>query len=166
VRLPGLATIEKSRAKQISRVTWLKLGDANAKFFHLMENNRKKKNYMHTKQVNNDLAVTQAQKQQAVYEHYLKYTRTYAPRQCSLNFSSLKWEPKYLNHLKTTFTEQEIKNVIFSAPKEKAPRPDGFIGLFFSSCWELIKHDLIRAIHHFYTMNQQVSIGLTRLMWC
>jgi hypothetical protein len=155
VRLLGLATIEKSRAKQISRVTWLKLGDANAKFFHLMENNRKKKNYMHTKQVNNDLAVTQAQKQQAVYEHYLKHTRTYAPRQCSLNFSSLKWEPKYLNHLKTTFTEQEIKNVIFSAPKEKAPRPDGFIGLFFSSCWELIKHDLIRAIHHFYTMNQQ-----------
>jgi hypothetical protein len=41
------------------------------------------------------------------------------------------------------------------ASKEKAPRPDGFIGLFFSTCWETIKGDILKAVDHFYMMNQQ-----------
>jgi RNA polymerase-interacting CarD/CdnL/TRCF family regulator len=41
-RLLGLATIEKSRARQQSRVTWMKKGDANTKFFHIMANTRRK----------------------------------------------------------------------------------------------------------------------------
>jgi hypothetical protein len=45
--------------------------------------------------------------------------------------------------------------VIFSAPKEKALGPDGFIGLFFSRCWDTIKEDIIRALHQFYLHNQQ-----------
>jgi hypothetical protein len=49
----------------------------------------------------------------------------------------------------------ELKRVILEAPKEKAPRPDGFIGVFFSSCWEVIKEDLIKVVHHFFIQNQQ-----------
>jgi hypothetical protein len=53
------------------------------------------------------------------------------------------------------FTEHEVRVVIMKAPKEKAPGPDGFIGLFFSSCWEVIEFDILRALDHFYMMNQQ-----------
>jgi hypothetical protein len=49
----------------------------------------------------------------------------------------------------------EIRRVILEAPKEKAPRPDGFIGVFFSACWEVIKEDLIKVVHHFFIQNQQ-----------
>lgn len=40
-------------------------------------------------------------------------------------------------------------------PKEKAPGPDGFIGLFVASCWDIIKGDIMQAVNQFYDMNQQ-----------
>jgi hypothetical protein len=48
-----------------------------------------------------------------------------------------------------------VKGVILSMPREKAPRPNRFIGAFFSSCWEVIKLDIMRDVFHFYLMNQQ-----------
>ncbi|XP_059310157.1 uncharacterized protein LOC132061337 [Lycium ferocissimum] len=40
-------------------------------------------------------------------------------------------------------SEDEVKVVIFSLNGESAPGPDGFIGIFYQSCWEIIKDDII-----------------------
>jgi hypothetical protein len=42
-KILGLAAIEKSIARQKSKITWLRKGDANTKFFQLMANNEKQK---------------------------------------------------------------------------------------------------------------------------
>jgi hypothetical protein len=73
----------------------------------------------------------------------------------SINFSEPDWQPRNLDHLELPFTQQEIQEVIMSAPKEKALGPDGFIGLFFSTCWHILKQDLTNALRQFYSMNQQ-----------
>jgi hypothetical protein len=54
-----------------------------------------------------------------------------------------------------SFSEEEVHAVIKEAPREKASGPDGFIGIFFSECWNVIKGDLIRAVQHFYSMSEQ-----------
>jgi hypothetical protein len=57
-RLLGLAAIEKSRARQKSRLTWLRKGDTNTKYFQLMTNIRKQKNFIHTLQSGDTVAIS------------------------------------------------------------------------------------------------------------
>jgi hypothetical protein len=42
----GLAAIQKSRARQHSRLTWIRKGDTNTRFFHVHANARRKKVYI------------------------------------------------------------------------------------------------------------------------
>jgi hypothetical protein len=72
-----------------------------------------------------------------------------------LNYSKLGWEPRDLGHLDLPFTEEEIREVIKSALKDKASGLDGFIGAFFAAYWDIIREDIIQAVQHFYLMNQQ-----------
>jgi hypothetical protein len=141
IRILGLSVLEKSRARQKSRLTWLRLEDANTKYFHLMANARKRKNFIHSLNTDNGMALAHQEKQLAIYNHYLKHTRTYTPRSCLLNFAELGWKQNQLSHLELPFSESEVHTVIKEALKDKAPRPDGFIGSFFCECWELIKED-------------------------
>jgi hypothetical protein len=110
---------------------------------------------MHTIQTDTGVAVSQADKHAVVYNHFLKHIGTYVPRKFCLDFSQLQWEPMNLSHLELPFLEEEIRAVILASSKEKAPGPNGFIGLFFSSCWNLVKDDLVKEVQHFYSMNQQ-----------
>jgi hypothetical protein len=79
----------------------------------------------------------------------------YSKRQCVLNYTELGCHLGQQDHLELPFSDEEVKAVIMLAPKEKAPRLDGFIGQFFATCWEIIKEDILRAVQQFYMMNQQ-----------
>lgn len=37
-------------------------------------------------------------------------------------------------------------------PSEKAPGPDGFIGLFYKKCWPIIGSDLTEALRVFHSL--------------
>lgn len=58
-RLLGLAAIERSRARQRSRITWIKKGDANTNYFHIIANNRKKKNYIQAMHLDSEVYTSQ-----------------------------------------------------------------------------------------------------------
>jgi hypothetical protein len=48
-----------------------------------------------------------------------------------------------LSHLDEPFTMEEINSVVKEMPTDRAPRPDGFNGLFMKKCWPTIKEDFI-----------------------
>jgi hypothetical protein len=67
VRLLCLAAIQKSRARQISRLTWLRKGDANTRFFQIMANVRKKKNFIHSLQPEQGMVTSQEDKHNVLF---------------------------------------------------------------------------------------------------
>jgi hypothetical protein len=45
-KLLGLASLERTIARQRSRITWLSEGDACTRFFHLHANHQRRKNFI------------------------------------------------------------------------------------------------------------------------
>lgn len=70
MRILGLAVIQRMRWRQRSRITWLKLGDADAKFFHLKANSRKRKNFIRFLQNASGLCVTHEDKEEPIRQHF------------------------------------------------------------------------------------------------
>jgi hypothetical protein len=50
-------------------------------------------------------------------------------------------------------------------PSDKAPGPDGFTGIFFKSCWDIIKADVVRAANAFYSLRIGNLDILNSAMW-
>ena len=48
--------------------------------------------------------------------------------------------------LEAPFSREEIKNVLDEMPSDRAPGPDGFSGLFYKTCWEIIADDFMAAM--------------------
>jgi hypothetical protein len=56
-----------------------------------------------------------------------------------------------MNHqLDAPFSEEEIKAAIDDLPAKKALGSGGFTGMFYRTCWEVIKPELIVAFYFFY----------------
>ena len=77
------------------------------------------------------------------------------PRPSTFLWSALGYDPCHLSELEAPFTQEEIKEIVFSMPRDKAPGPDGFMEAFFKSCWEIIKVDVAAAINTLFNINSQ-----------
>jgi hypothetical protein len=106
-----------------------------------MGNARKKKNFIHSLESDGEVVISQGAKHEAIYKHFLHHTGIYASRHCSLNFNELGQEARNLEHLDYHSPRKKSKGDYVSFQRKNS-RPDGFIGLFFSSCWYILKDDL------------------------
>lgn len=139
------------RLRQRARITWLKHGDVNSKFFQIKANGRKRKNHIQILQTPDGFAVTKDQKEEELKRYFTQKLGAFALRNQRLNLAALNLPTLDLSDLDDNFTE-ELKNAISDLPSEKSPGPDGFIGAFFKQAWDIIKTDLIQAISFFGDM--------------
>jgi hypothetical protein len=86
-----------------------------------------------------------------IHTHFSQIMGKPNARTKAINWQELGYAQHNLDDLDTPFTEDEIASVIKEMPSEKAPDPDGFIGLFYKKCWTIIKEDLSQAIWSFYS---------------
>jgi hypothetical protein len=155
IRSTGLAAIEKSRIRQRSRLTYIRCGDANTKFFHIRASAKRRKNYIHCLQTNEGMAFSHEEKENVAGEFFRNHLGTSTQRTRTFDWQALGYNPRDLSELEVPFSQEEIKETITSMPSDKAPGPDGFTGAFFKSCWEIIKDDVTVAINNLFHLNSQ-----------
>lgn len=50
----------------------------------------------------------------------------------------------------SSFTEEEVRNVVWECDDSKSPGPDGFNMGFFKACWDTVKGDIMRMMLEFH----------------
>lgn len=142
----ALASLHRTILLAHSRLDWLGEGDANTSFFHAHARYRKLKNFIATLHVDDRVVTTHHEQEEVIWEFYHRYLGTPEHRTPSLNLAYFHHEGHDLSALDVPISEEEVWNAIKDMPLDKAPRPDGFTGRFYRSCWTIIKHDVMAAI--------------------
>lgn len=130
----GHLTVQKIKMRQRSRLIWIKTADANTKLFHIRVNDRRRRNYIQQLQTQAGLAITRADKEKELLEHFHGHLGVAAAGTRAIDWAAFGGQARDLSHLDADFTETEIKEAMFSISSVTAPGPDGFIGAFFKSC--------------------------------
>lgn len=119
-----------------SRVDWLKLGDANTRFFHAYVKMRQSSNTIHTL-VNDDgtICLGQVSLQEEVRSFYSRLMGTAVEELLMVDKVVVERGPT-LNRqqqimLGAACSTQEVKEALFSIDSNKTPGIDGFNGYFF-----------------------------------
>jgi hypothetical protein len=70
MRFLGMTAVEKLRARQASRLTYIKAAEANSKLFYLQANGRRRKNHIHSLESPSGTGYLQQDKEKIVYDHF------------------------------------------------------------------------------------------------
>jgi mannosylglycoprotein endo-beta-mannosidase len=87
--LLGLASLERTIARQRSRIRWLKEGDANTRLFHYVANGRRIKNFIPAIRVGDAILTEKEHKLDAFTDAYKSLLGTVQNREFGLNFDYL-----------------------------------------------------------------------------
>jgi exonuclease III len=149
----ALASLERTRLRQRARVRDLREGDANSKYFHMKANARRRKHLIPILRLNDKVATTIDDKLDLATEYFSGIIGSVPLRQLALNLDALQLPSltaTQARSLGAPFTKDEVKKIIMEMPSERAPGPEGFSGLFFKTCWEVIGDDFVPALEHLH----------------
>ncbi|XP_071679219.1 uncharacterized protein [Lolium perenne] len=152
-RVVGLAVLNRIKARQRARIQWLRLGDANTKFFHMRAANRKVKNRIHALQSAEGIATSPAEIEEAIFIHMNNIIGTNVPCLGRFDWNKLNLPKPNLSDLDSPFSEEEVRKAIFDSATDKAPGPDGFSITFFRTAWGVIKQDMLTVVNKFFDLN-------------
>jgi exonuclease III len=163
--LENVLLLEEIKWRQTSRATWLREGDKNTKFFHRVANSNRRFNSIDHLMVNGTVTTDQSEIGEGLVSFYkglFSDDEVRRPLLDGLEFSSIEETDRII--LDRQFTEDEVWGVVRNMSGEKAPGPDGFSLVFFQSCWDIIKQDVMSVFHDFHASRDFVkSLNVTFL---
>ena len=152
--------------RQKSRETWLKEGDRNTRFFHIMANSHRRRNSIRDISINGRRCVKEPEIKEGLvgaFQSLLTTSSNWCPPFPDLRFKVIGADQA--SKLEEMFTEEEILAAISGFNGDKAPGPDGFPLAFWSFSWEFVKYEVLGFFREFFEHNQFVkSLNATFLV--
>jgi exonuclease III len=148
----GLASFERTIARQRARIAFLKDGDANTSFFHRQCTFRRQKNRIHSLMSSGRVVTDHADMAEAAFDHFDALLGTAVDRDCTLDLTPLIEPATNLHELDAPFTADEIWGAVKRLPGHKAPGPDGFTAEFLRSCWAVVGPDIVATFQQLHDM--------------
>lgn len=134
---------------QRARANWLKHGDRNTGFFHHHASSRKRKNLI--KGLIDDHGVRHEDMEtmsEMVKEYFTTlFTKEVHEIEEEVLVDVDRRVTGDMNQLLLApFTNEEVRNALFSNWDLKAPGPDGLHAIFFKRFWNLLENDLVEEV--------------------
>ena len=138
---------------QRSRITWLKEGDRNTKYFHRKARWRARKNNIKKLMQEDGNWCTDQQAMQGMVVHYFENLFTSNENVDPQEIVDLL-DPIVTSQanaaLCNEYIDEEIGTALFQIGPLKAPGPDGLPSRFFQRNWSILKEDVIKAVKEFF----------------
>lgn len=141
-----------------SRISWLRWGNRNSKFFHLSTIERRTSNRITSLKNEDEEWVAGDDQIKALTNQF--YSNLFSSSNPSEEDISKITEKSYLflseeakDVLNLPFFRDEIKRAAFDLGKLKAPDPDGFQAGFYQKFWDLIENETLDAIFDFFNLH-------------
>jgi exonuclease III len=135
---------KESILRQKSRTRWLQEGDNNTRFFHASIKGRRHRNQITMLKRGNvwieGVDAIKKETKDHFSKHFLEEWKN-RPFLQGLNFNSLSADDNDL--LLAPFTEEEVRDTIWSCDGNKSPGPDGVNINFYKACWPIVKFDIM-----------------------
>lgn len=152
----------ESSLRQKAKLHWLQFGDDNTKFFHQSLKQRNRINRITSIHING----AEVTHPSLIEEEFYKF---YTELFCYENANRRKVNLNIVHHgpilsdvqrdlLNLSFSDDEIKNAMWSIPDDKAPGLDGFNSKFYKAAWPIVGTDIVHAVHQFFETGKMLQI--------
>jgi lambda repressor-like predicted transcriptional regulator len=105
----------------MSRITWLKEGDANTSLFHSQARYRMRKNFIAKLQDDGTTMTSHEDKAQVLLNCFSNLISRREQRNTTINLEALGMQQQDLHLLDAPFSQEEVWNTIKLLPTDKAP---------------------------------------------
>ncbi|KAK1695700.1 hypothetical protein QYE76_012397 [Lolium multiflorum] len=145
-RLLGLASLDRTIARQRARVAGVLDCDASAQFFRIQSSKRLHRNHIGCLRNGDRVASDQGAKETLATDFYAELLVRPRPRDHDLNLAALGLPQVDLSSLDANFSEAEVWAAVKEMSANKSPGPDGLSWEFFRAFWPTVKMDILEAI--------------------
>ncbi|XP_074298665.1 uncharacterized protein LOC141629588 [Silene latifolia] len=152
--LRELTVARDSFLTQKVKLQWSLAGDINSIYFHNAIKRRIMLNKVLLIEDKNGISCTDgSQIQGAFFDYYMELLGTHNDT-ADVDFHVVRkgkcCSPEHCTILSKALSADEVKQCLFSIPKEKSPSPDGFTSQFYKDAWSIIGEEICAAVMNFF----------------
>jgi hypothetical protein len=136
-RVLGLASLERTIARQRARVAGLRAGDANSQYFQIISSKRRRRDHIAILRMGSQVATEQATKEALTTGFYVNLLGMARPRECDLDLAAVGLQPIDFSGLEARFMKRRCGARCIPCQETNRPAPTASHGNFTATASRL-----------------------------